>query len=244
MFILSFQKSRSPAFPKALKIARQLGATFDGETIRLKIPVTKLLYAYEEIFPLMEIIHNWRSLSATYKGKKVHPYRFIFQIWRNVRECAQHHSNSMNNRHCWFATDSPGWGCKYLNRIFRDPQGPGNYKTSNKYWYNFGSFDQSDQWIINKNYLLEKLSQEAEEKALDTCPYFDLERVRKAVQDIPSSVEIDNMHFKKYYINEYENGEKIEKAVNIRHIKIDTDPPDLRKMVEKYDYMLRKISIN
>jgi hypothetical protein len=150
----------------------------------------------------------------------------------------------MNERHCWFATDSPGWGCKYLNRIFRDPQGPGNYKTSNKYWYNFGSFDEADRWIINKNYLLEKLAGEAEEKALDTCPYFDVEKIRKAIQDLPMEVRIDNLNFRKYFISEYENGKKIQKAVNIRHLKIDTGPPDLRKMIEKYNYMIGKISIN
>jgi len=206
--------------------------------------VPNLLYAYEDLFPLMELIHGLKSLSATYRGKKVHPYRFIFQIWRNVRECTQDHNNSMNNRHCWFATDSPGWGCKYLNRIFRDPQGPGNYKTSNKYWYNFGSFDEAGRWIINKNYLLEKLNQETEEKALDTCPHFDIERVREAIRNLPGTVEIDNLHFKKYCISEYENGQRVDKAVNIRHLKTDTDPLDLRKMLEKYDYMLGKISIN
>ncbi len=244
MFTISFQKSRSDAFPKALKIALQLGATFDGETIRLEISIPKLLYAYEDLFPLMELIHSWKSLTTTYKGKKVHPYRFIFFVWKNVRQCAQDHNNSMNGHHCWFATDSPGWGCKYFNRIFRYPQGPGNYKTSNKYWYNFGSFDETGRWVINKNYLLERLAAEIQEKVIDTCPYFDFENVRKAVQDLPDSVVIDNLFFRRHYISEYINGEKIQKAVNIRHIKIDTRPPDLRRMVEDHDYLISKISIN
>lgn len=51
----------------------------------------------------------------------------------------------------------PDGAVKFLNMIFRDPQGPGNYNTSNKYWYNFGSFDENGRWIINKNYLLERL---------------------------------------------------------------------------------------
>jgi hypothetical protein len=151
---------------------------------------------------------------------------------------------TLNDRHCWFATDSHGWGCKYLNRIFRYPQCPGNYKTSNKYWYNFGSFDENGRWIINKNYFLERLAAEIEEKSIDTCPFFDLERVRKAVQDLPGSMEIDNLKFRKYYISEYEDGEKIQKAVNIRHIKVDTSPPDLRRMVESYDDLINKTSIN
>jgi hypothetical protein len=117
----------------------------------------------------------------------------------------------MNRRHCWFATDSPGWGCKYLNRIFRDPQGSGKYKTSNKYWYNFGSFDENGQWIINKNYLLKRLAAEIQEKGIDSCPYFDFENIRKAVQDLPDSVVIDNLHFRKHYISEYENGRRSRK---------------------------------
>jgi hypothetical protein len=48
----------------------------------------------------------------------------------------------------------------------------------------------------------------------------------------------------KNYITESETGEKIQKAVNIRHINVDTDPPDLRRMVADHDYLITKISIN
>jgi hypothetical protein len=225
-------------------IAEKLGASFNGECVTLEIPVIKLKEACRDLFPLLEIIYGWKSLSEIYKCKKVHPYRFIMGIWLSVRECSEKHSSSTNKRHCWYGIDSPGWGCKFINLIFRDPQGPGNYKTSNKYWYNFGSFDENDQWIINKNYLLERLAAEIEEKGIDTCPYFDFEKVKKAVQYLPESVEIDNLNFKIYYITEYENGEKIQKAVNIRHIKVDTSPPDLRRMIEDQDYLISKISIN
>ena len=188
MFIISFLISRAKTFPKAFKIACQLGAIFNEKTVQLEISISKLLYAYQDLFPLIEIIHSWKSLSATYNGKKVHSYRFIMGIWLSVRECAKKHMNSMNDRHCWFATDSPRWGYKFFNRIFRDPQGPGNYKSSNKYWYNFGNFDDIGRWIINKNYLLEKLDAEIKEKGIDTCPYFNFENVRKAVQNLPDSI--------------------------------------------------------
>jgi hypothetical protein len=54
-----------------------------------------------------------------------------------------------------------------LERIFRKEDGPGNYKTSNKYWYNFGEFDYKGDWIVNKPLIVERLMKEAEEKALD-----------------------------------------------------------------------------
>ena len=243
MYILTFEKTKSKYFNQALSMALDMGGDYDGQVVTLKYKVSDLLYLYERLFPLLGIIQYWTTAKATFRGKKVHPYRFIFLIWKNVRECSVACGNTMNKRYCWFATDSPGWGCKHLNRIFRDPQGPGNYKTSNKYWYNFGQFEKGE-WTINKNYLLERLLLEAEEKALDTCPYFDIEKVKKAVQDLPFSVEIDNLHFKKFYISEYENGLKVEKAVNIRHVKIDTRPPDIRKLLADHDNLFRNISVN
>ena len=85
MYTLTFIKTKSKNFPEALVIATDLGAKYDGETVRLEVPTHQLLYMYEKLLPLLQIMSKWKDAEATYKGKKVSVYRFIFLIWRNVR---------------------------------------------------------------------------------------------------------------------------------------------------------------
>jgi len=244
MYTLTFIKTKAKNFPKALQIAEELGAKYDGETVRLEFPTHQLLYMYETLLPLIALIQNWKDTKATYKGKRVGVYRFVFLIWRNVRMCAEEMNSTSNERYCWHGTDSPGWGCRLLDRVSRKEEGPGNYKTSSQYWYNFGEFDHNGDWIVNKRLIIERLMKEAEEKALDTCPFFSLEKIQEAVQDLPEKIIPDNLHYRKFYIRDYIDGVIKERAVNIRHMKPDTRPPDLFRDVMKRDDLLTRTSLN
>lgn len=218
MYILTFKRSTSKHFQKALNCAVNLGASWDGETAKLIIPETELLTAYEDLLSLFHYIHKWNSTRATFWGKPVPPYRFVFQIWNTVNRCRIGKAESEDKRYCWAACDSKGWGCRQLKRILRYSVGTPKYKTSNRYWYNFGEFVNYNTWKVNKPLILQKLKKEVEDKALFLCPYFRMGEVEKAVRSLPDIIKVDNKQFTRFYKPEYVEGVKKAVPVNIRHV--------------------------
>jgi len=220
MYILSFRSSRSKYFRKGLDMAIGLGGTWDGETMILNIPDSKLLGAFKALLPLFEIIDNWSSLKATYNGREVEPYRFIL-VMHFIRQCAG--MRKKDRFHCWLNAEEKGWGCKRISNIMYGLSGNGEYRRNEKYWYNFGHFDEINEWIIDRERLYSRLSSFAEEKGLTLCPYFRIGEVKRAVERLPSSILPDDISFRLFYEEEYYKGKKVRVPVNIRHIST-TDP--------------------
>ena len=218
MYTLTFHRSASKHFQKALNHLHNLGGTWDGQTARLEVPEDRLMDAYEEIGFLFGYIQQWKSLKATFRGKPVPPYRFIFQVWNTVNNCKEEKEQTVDQRYCWSSIDAKGWGCKHVQRIQRYVQGPAKYRTSNRYWYNFGEFIDKNTWRINKPLILEKIRKEVEDKALYLCPYFSVDAIEEAVKSLRDFVKVDNQQFCHYCTHEYIDGEKKSVPVNIRHI--------------------------
>ena len=122
-----------------------------------------------------------------------------------------------------------------INNILYLLLGDGKYDWNEKYWYNFGRFDEKNEWIIDKDRLYQRLIEYAEGEGVDVCSYFNAEWVRKAVDKLPSRIIPDDKEFRIYYEGEYFKGEQIKVPVNIRHIP---DPPD------KYDLQPRKYDVD
>ena len=223
MYILTFKRSRSKYFEKGLALAQRLGGTWDGETMVLQIPESKLMMSYDRLLSLFGVVGRWSSLKATFNGRSVDPYRFILNM-HFVMECAR--QRSFNPDHCWLYGDGEGWGCRMINNVLFLLIGDGKYNWNEKYWYNFGRFDEKNEWIIDKEKLYQRLIGYAEKKGLNGCSYFKAEWVRKAVDKLPSRIVPDNKEFRIFYEVEYYKGKRVEVPVNIRHIP---DPPD------KYD---------
>jgi len=219
MYTLTFQRSNSKHFQKALNHVYNLGGTWDGQTARMEIPEDKLLGAYEELGFLFGYIQHWKSLRATFRGKEVHPYRFIFLVWHNVSTCAEECKNSVEPRHCWSSVDAKGWGCKKIQSILRYTHGTAHYKVSNRYWYNFGDFQDKDTWQIYKPWILQRLKKEVKEKAIYLCPYFKMEEVEAAVNSLPDVIKPDGVRYVRYCTHEYVDGLKRSVPVNIRHVQ-------------------------
>lgn len=232
MYILTFKRSRSKYFEKGLNLAERLGGTWDGETMVLKIPESKLMKAYDRLMSLFGVVGRWSSLRATFKGRDVDPYRFILNM-HFIMDCAR--ERSFNPDHCWLYADEQGWGCRMINNILYLLLGDGKYAWNEKYWYNFGGFDEKNEWIIDKDIVYQRLIEYAEGEGLDVCSYFNAEWVRKAVDKLPSRIVPDDKEFRIYYEEEYFKGERIKVPVNIRHIP---DPPD------KYDFQPRKYDVD
>lgn len=207
MFILTFIKSRSKKFQHALNHAATLGATFDGETVRLEVPTADLLYLYPKMIPLLKLAQGWTHTKATYKGNRVATVNFVFRIWQEICEC------SLQRR------DGPGWRCHRINKLLRYGTDPGDYEKSNRYWYNYGEFDDTGLWHINKKMIYDVLMKQVEERAIDSCPFFCNKRLWELVQNLPEIIRVDNANYQLHYIREYEDGRRVMKPVNIRHME-------------------------
>ncbi len=218
MYILTFKRSKSKFFQKALNHAINVGASWDGTTAKLMIAEKDLLTAYEDLLILFQYIQNWSSTKATFRGKPVLPYRFIFLVWRTVNDCSKQKSETEDPRHCWTTCDSKGWGCRQLHRILRYGKGNPRYKTSNRFWYNFGEFTNYNTWRINKPLIMQRLEKEIDDKVLFLCPYFQLETIQDAIDSLPEYVKVDNIQFSLYHSPEYIDGIKRMVPVNIRHV--------------------------
>lgn len=59
--------------------------------------------------------------------------------------------------------------------------------------------------------IMEKLRDETESKSISVCPFFDIEKVASAIENLPDRIVIDNENYTAYY---NESNEK----VDIRHL--------------------------
>jgi hypothetical protein len=210
MFTLSFGYSASKNYRQAIEMASDLGGTMTKGIMEIRIQDYELLYSYESLYPLLGIIQNWKSINGSYNGTKVNPVKFLSDIWNNISRCAQKHNDTWNKRHCWLNVDHEGWGCKLLNSFSSYNYGDGRYKRSDRFWYNYGEYVGKDTWKINKNLIFEKLHKEIDSKSISLCPFFNINRVKKTVDNLPNSIKINAENFIPYY---NESNQK----VNIRH---------------------------
>ena len=214
MYKLIFNKSKSKNFEKALVIAKSFGAEWNNSTITLFIPDNQLLDSYEKLLPLFNIIQNWKSTRAEFNKNRVNPYKFILSM-KFIKECATDRMD--NDKNCWLSEQCQGWSCKKISNVSYRELGNGNYKSNNRYWYNFGHF-RKNQWIVDKEYLYKKLLLFAEKSGLYICPYFDKNQLELIVQNLPNEIIPNDIDYRIYYSVVYANGQELFCPENIRHI--------------------------
>lgn len=219
MFTITFQRSKSKYFQKALNHAKRHGATWNGETVTLRIQDYDLTAAYETHQDLLKYITKWKGTKGEFNGRKVRPFPFLLRLWQTVHQCKNGFLETNSPRYCWSGIDIKGWGCKHINKTHRYVRGSGKYRTSNLYWYNYGEFTSPNMWKVNKEMITRKIQDEVEEKGLNLCPFFSIEEIRKAIGSLPEFIHVDGSEFVHYKVPEYVDGEKALVAVNIRHVE-------------------------
>ena len=218
MFKISFTRSRSPNYTRAKKIAMDLGAIQQGDAIIITLTGTQLLFAYKDLLDLLAIISKWTGCKGEFNGKEVDAYRFLLHQYNSIRECSMSMYEHKAEDHCWINPDRPGWGCKFLDAIHPSNVGTG-YNVRHKHWYNYGEFNDSGQWIINKDTIFKKLKGQAEAKGLECCPFFEIDKLKRLVyEDLPDEILIDNVNYRVHYTQFYERGISVFKATNITHV--------------------------
>jgi hypothetical protein len=106
----------------------------------------------------------------------------------------------------------------------RYAKGSPRYKTSNRFWYNFGEFASHDTWKINKPLILQRLKKEIEDKALHLCPFFYPDVIEESVNSLPDYIKVDNIRFTVYHTAEYINGIENIKATNTMKSQTEYQP--------------------
>jgi len=228
MLQITLKKSRSKSFNDAVFIMKQLGAELKGGAFFLSIQEHDIPNAYNYLLGLIEIIGKWKNVDARFRGKSIDLYRFVFQQYNSIASCGSERTASDYGEFCRVKYDVPTWGCRLIESVLLYNTGDGNYERSGIYWYNYGFFDNSGMWIIDKDRIYARITKEIQNKALDVCPYFNIAAVEKLVfRDLPDYIIPDNYSYRLHYEKVYENGLEIIKAVNIRHINDVRNAPGL-----------------
>ncbi len=138
--------------------------------------------------------------------------------------------------------DCPGWTCKKLTNILFQESGSGDYKSNDRYWYNFGKFNGKNEWVIDKSGIFDRLIQFAEINGLHVCPHFNEKEVRQAIDRLPSKIIPDDVNYRVHFTDFYDKGKKLKFPENIRHIS-QKYPGSGEQVKRKYDvHKIRMIS--
>lgn len=222
-FEIKFGKSTSSNYQTAVNIAKKFS---DFTPIGNNSTVNAIRTDSEEIFNkyktfenLYSIICGWKSTVITYKGQEIQPYNFFHQF-NQVLKCSKDYENSVvKETYCNISNTLEGWGCKFLTDIKRHLDSDGYYYSSTKYWYKFGSFESEKVWKVNKALIIEHLKKEVENKKVEHCPIFNIDRVSKAVDELPDIINVEeSANWEIEYKEDFFGTTIQRKPVSIKHI--------------------------
>lgn len=191
MYVLIFSDNSSKYFSSAKNLAIELGASVHLNEVHLTIEDHGLFSAYNRIRRLFALVQHWKNTRASFRGKKVHPYKFILHMHR-LSECAD--ISSMLIQNCDYDLKTKGWGCRRISVLDYDIKNQIE-KTS---WLQFGTM-RDGHWIVDKNKIKQTLLKEVKEKGMDVCPFFDELALISAVKALPDKIDLDNPEFNPNY---------------------------------------------
>lgn len=222
-FEIKFGKSSSGNYQIALNNAKDFldfKPIGDNSTFNVIKTHTEEIYNNHKTFEnLLSIIYGWKSTVITYKGQEIQPYNFINQF-NEVINCSKGYENSVvKETYCSISQSFEGWGCNFLKDIKRHPNSHGHYNSSTRYWYKFGSFESEKIWKINKALIKEHLKKEVENKQLELCPFFLMEKVLNAVDELPETINLEEgASWEIEYEEDFVGASIQRKPVSIQHI--------------------------
>ena len=191
---IRFGHSTSASYSKALRAAQQFGgfqeANPDQPYNSVRVEASQLSAEYKHLRRLWDAVSGWKTAEFLVDGR---PSEF-HDLYTLVRyaECADKRDVSPQpGRYCEKShAGGQGWGCRYLSAIEREPIFPrydfGRPPTG---WWDFGSFDSDQQFVIRKDHIRETLQKEAARAGLSFCPHYDFQRVSASVDSLPDVID-------------------------------------------------------
>jgi len=187
-----FYNSRAKDFPDMVRRCKHF-----ENFIQSKAPGEKNKVAIESV---NELMNNWPDFMVLatrvpllvgsqgwFMGDEIVPFTpdFFYRIQNTIEYCYKDYKESnFQDEFC-----NSDWGCRKLSSIQKSIN-PEDKWTFHMHWYRYGHFE-GDRWIIDKGAILRILKKESENNYLESCPVFDFDRVKQAVDELPDEIELN-----------------------------------------------------
>jgi len=194
---IRFGQSTSASYSKAIRTAQQFSgfqeAGQHGAFNSVRVEAPQLSAEYKHLRRLWDAVSGWKTAEFLIDGR---PGEFhdLYTLVRYV-ECADKRDVSPEpRRYCDKShAGGQGWGCRYLSAIKREPDFPRYpFGVPPTGWWDFGSFDSDQHFVIRKQHIREALRKEADRAGLPFCPHFDFQRVSDCVDSLPDEIDLSS----------------------------------------------------
>ncbi|MDG5816973.1 AAA family ATPase [Chitinispirillales bacterium ANBcel5] len=221
---LYFKKSSSKNYHKAIGIANKFSDYLyneKDESHLINLTIDEYTTKQNIFEQLYNVVSTWKGTAMLINstcGSKVELNRI-----NKIIECST--KNNADEKYCYADKETKeGWHCYHLYNISRYASENEWGYDYNKYWFDFGNFKTDSIWAINKDQLYKSIENEALEKFLYICPYFDFKNLNKIISNLPDEIDLDeNDRFEIKY-TEIDDGytkEQIATGIKLRHSKED-----------------------
>lgn len=211
---ISFGYSTSKNYQKAVTLAKsapQYIESFDEDNNIIHQAVfSEQPSDYLAFISLYELINNWKSCFVIINGEIADR-----KIVGGINYCYGDKLRSGKSDFCYGASEytiNP-FGCHRLQiSQFNNP------------WWKFGRFDTNGVWYVNKNEILDRIKEYS--TPYIHCPAFSMERVLKALDDLPDFI---NPEIDKDWVRVNEG---VEPKNHLAHVNSITITVDVNKQLE------------
>lgn len=222
LFEIRFAKSTSTNYTRVLRIAKRF-SNFNPISDRnnynsIQTDTTELLNKYKTLEELLVYITYWKSTEIFYNSEQIEKQNFFYPF-KKIIDCYNNQAISVDkDTYCFLNHKKEAWGCRYLTGIKRHLE-QGNTYRYDKYWYEFGKFENDfKDWKINKPLLKETLLEEVKENKIATCPVFSFDKLNQIINELPEKITLSkNNSWKIEYEKDFSGGKIEKKPIIIRH---------------------------
>jgi SpoVK/Ycf46/Vps4 family AAA+-type ATPase len=218
---LKFGPSPSKYYKKAIGIAQNFGNvnfTETPKTYTVEMSRHEFIKKQKLFLDIHKLIRNWESAELTLNNKKIAPFRTIPQKIEKICYCASTYSNFLD--HCQINEFQEGWGCIHLEKIKLHLVQEPDIMNDEEYWYKFGKFKNRNTWQIDKSRIRSIINSEIEQKYLQFCPFFSVDRIEEKINALPHQIDLmNNLSWEIETIKDFENDEIAEKPIGLSHAR-------------------------
>ena len=149
----------------------------------LTITFEDLKEHFFELKHIMSTIRNWSKTEYYIDGKEstIGDIDNVFTILNCEKSCD---NEIVSDEFCYAGA---GWGCNSLSSISLR-KGYYSYR-STLCWYDIGCFE-GDTWIVDKERIMQILTNEATTKNLNLCKHFQIDKIEKTVESLPDKINV------------------------------------------------------
>jgi len=229
-FTIRFGRERYPEYPRVLTLASKFGMYLpakEGEAYHvIKTGNSEVMAKYEVFDELMNTISDWASVRLLHDGLEYMPDEFALDEKAAIVTCYHKYLRSESkDTYCDMKRPSC-WGCRMLDGIvLHHEKAP--FSKAEKYWYQFGSFDDNNTWRIQREELIKALEEIVYRKNIHFCPIFEYKFFRRYIAVLPVLIHLpDPTHWEILYRNDSQISMKNWEPLSIMHINPDLESTD------------------